>query len=201
MTATQHPDWPAFLAAIIADPADDTVRLAAADFMEENGDPDRAAFIRIQVELARLVADGEGKNQDAIDRMRLKEREFLGPLSVNAKLWAAEACPELVAMTVGDGIGIDVAVTGSERLAWSRGFVEGVTCPAELWARHGPAVRRRQPIRRVILTGCERVGRGQWYAIIPSIKRLQMIAIQGADPAMGRWLKGWLVEGEELLVL
>ena len=201
MTTTQHPDWPAFLSAIIADPADDTVRLAAADFLEENGDPDRAAFIRIQIDLARLVADGERKNQDAIDRLRLKEREFLGPLSLNVKLWAAEACPELVTMTVGDGVGIDVAVTGSERLAWGRGFVEGVTCPAELWARHGSAVRRRQPIRRVILTGCDRVGRGQWYAIIPSIKRLQMVVIQGAEAAMGRWLRGWLVEGEDLLVL
>ncbi len=48
----EHPDWPAFMAAIVADPDDDTVRLVAADYLEEHGDPDRAAFIRIQVELA-----------------------------------------------------------------------------------------------------------------------------------------------------
>jgi uncharacterized protein (TIGR02996 family) len=204
MTATQHPDWPAFLAAIIADPADDTVRLAAADFMEENCDPDRAAFIRIQIELARLVADGDGKDQDTIDRLRLKEREFLGPLSVNAKLWAAEACPELVALNFGgDGReSLDmVRVAGAERLTWERGFIDGVRCPAELWARHGAAIRRRQPIRRVILTSCERVGRGQWYAIIPTIRKLRVVALQGVDQSMARWLKGWLVDGEELLVL
>jgi uncharacterized protein (TIGR02996 family) len=204
MTSADHPDWPAFMAAIIADPGDDTARLVAADFLEENGDPDRAAFIRIQIELARLVADGEGKNQDAIDQLRLKERAFLGPLSVNAKLWAAEACPELVTLNFGgDGHeSLDaVRVAGAERLTWERGFIDGVTCPAELWARHGAAVRRRQPIRRVILTECDRIDRGQWYTIIPTIKRLKIVAVQGIDQPMGRWLKGWLVEGEELVVL
>ena len=47
-------DEHAILAAIAADPEDDTARLAYADFVEENGEPDRAAFIRNQVELARL---------------------------------------------------------------------------------------------------------------------------------------------------
>src|SRR5262245_57198091 len=44
------------LAAILADPDDDTVRLAYADWLEEQGDPaqqPRAEFIRVQVELAQ----------------------------------------------------------------------------------------------------------------------------------------------------
>src|SRR5262245_65015434 len=99
----EHPDWPAFVAAIVADPDDDTARLVAADFLEENGDPDRAAFIRIQVQLARLEATGQGKSLEA-DDLRKKERAYLGPLSVYRSLWAAEACPELVRMTSrGDG--------------------------------------------------------------------------------------------------
>ena len=40
--------------AICAFPDEDTPRLAFADLLEENGDPTRAAFIRRQVELARL---------------------------------------------------------------------------------------------------------------------------------------------------
>jgi uncharacterized protein (TIGR02996 family) len=44
----------ALLAAILADPDEDTPRLAFADYLEENGDPHRAEFIRVQVELARL---------------------------------------------------------------------------------------------------------------------------------------------------
>jgi uncharacterized protein (TIGR02996 family) len=39
-------DRDALLAAILADPADDTVRLAFADWCEENGDHERAEFIR-----------------------------------------------------------------------------------------------------------------------------------------------------------
>ncbi len=60
-----HPDWPAFLAAIVADPDDDTVRLVAADFLDENGHADRAAFIRVQVALARLEAPGSGESPEA----------------------------------------------------------------------------------------------------------------------------------------
>ncbi|MDB5313612.1 MAG: hypothetical protein JWO38_7814 [Gemmataceae bacterium] len=40
-----------FLAAIRANPDDDTPRLVYADWLEEHGDPDRAAFIRVQCEL------------------------------------------------------------------------------------------------------------------------------------------------------
>jgi uncharacterized protein (TIGR02996 family) len=196
----EHPDWPAFLAAIIADPDDDTARLAAADFLEENGDPDRAAFIRIQVELARLAAAGEGKSLDA-DHLRAKERAFLGPLSVNAKLWAAEACPELVQVSVRGGSGIDVAISGSDRLTWERGFVHSVTCPAVLWARHGTTIRKRQPIRSVILTGCDQIGRGQWYAFFPTLRGLKIVSLQGAEHSTGKWVQEWLVGGEIVLVL
>jgi len=44
----------AFLRAILADPDDDAPRLIYADWLDENGDADRAEFIRLQVQLARL---------------------------------------------------------------------------------------------------------------------------------------------------
>lgn len=43
------------LRAILADPACDTARLVYADFLEDNGEPERAEFIRVQCELAGLV--------------------------------------------------------------------------------------------------------------------------------------------------
>src|SRR6266536_2625699 len=46
-------DRDALLAAICAQPDEDTPRLVFADYLEENGEPDRAAFIRAQVEFAR----------------------------------------------------------------------------------------------------------------------------------------------------
>jgi uncharacterized protein (TIGR02996 family) len=44
----------ALLRAILAAPADDTPRLVYADYLEEHGDPARAAFIRTQIALARV---------------------------------------------------------------------------------------------------------------------------------------------------
>jgi uncharacterized protein (TIGR02996 family) len=44
----------AFLHAIKEDPGDDGLRLILADWLEESGQADRAAFVRLQVEEARL---------------------------------------------------------------------------------------------------------------------------------------------------
>ncbi|MBA4186484.1 MAG: hypothetical protein C0467_00555 [Planctomycetaceae bacterium] len=44
------------LAAVCADPDDNTARLAYADFLEGHGEPERAEFIRLQIELAQLPA-------------------------------------------------------------------------------------------------------------------------------------------------
>lgn len=203
MSVADHPDWPAFLAAIIADPDDDTVRLIAADFLEENGDRDRAAFIRIQVELARLEAEDEGKSLEA-DHLRAKERAFLGPLSMVRRLWAAEACPELVRFGSrfgGRGTLEWMTIEGAERLTWRRGFVDGITCPVELWARHGHAIRNRQPVRSLILTGCDRLDRGQWYPVLRPLNGLSMIVLQGTDAATGQWVKHWLSGDEQVIVL
>jgi uncharacterized protein (TIGR02996 family) len=43
------PDRDSFLAAIASNPDDDLPRLVFADWLDENGDPDRAAFIRTQI--------------------------------------------------------------------------------------------------------------------------------------------------------
>ena len=64
----------ALLAAVIAEPDDDTPRLAMADLLREEGDSDRAEFIEVQVELARLepkpreiyYIDGAGKRMEGI---------------------------------------------------------------------------------------------------------------------------------------
>ena len=45
-------DQDALLRAVIENPDDDTPRLVYADWLEENGQPERAEFIRLQIELA-----------------------------------------------------------------------------------------------------------------------------------------------------
>jgi uncharacterized protein (TIGR02996 family) len=54
------PDDPAFIRIIAASPDDDAPRLVYADYLDETGDPAKAAraeFIRVQIEKARLVPD------------------------------------------------------------------------------------------------------------------------------------------------
>jgi uncharacterized protein (TIGR02996 family) len=46
-------DHDALLAAVCAEPDEDTLRLAFADWLDEHEQPERAAFIRAQIELAR----------------------------------------------------------------------------------------------------------------------------------------------------
>lgn len=53
------PGFEPFLRAICANPEDDTVRLVYADWLDENGDPDRAAFIRISIEWAHTEYPSE----------------------------------------------------------------------------------------------------------------------------------------------
>jgi uncharacterized protein (TIGR02996 family) len=185
-----HPDWAALRAAVVADPDDDTTRLVAADFLQENGDPDRAAFVRAQVELARVEAAGGGKSL-AADELRAKERAFLGPLAMHRVWWAMAECPELVRAEFAAGR-LEVAAGGVDGLTWRRGFVEEVRCPAAVWLRHGPAVRQRNPVAGVHLSGCGRVTRDQWYAGLPALTGLRRLTL--ADPAdgVGGWLAGWL---------
>src|SRR4051794_26324308 len=42
------------LAAVVADPDDDAVRRVYADWLDENGQPERAEFIRVQIEREKL---------------------------------------------------------------------------------------------------------------------------------------------------
>jgi uncharacterized protein (TIGR02996 family) len=58
----------AFLEAICAAPDDDAPRLVYADWLEEHGDPERAEFIRAQIELAKPPARGSRTRQLMLER-------------------------------------------------------------------------------------------------------------------------------------
>lgn len=61
----------ALLRAVADSPDDDTPRLVYADWLDENGDPARAEFIRVQIELARTVPPPG----PALDPRRVKLRD------------------------------------------------------------------------------------------------------------------------------
>ncbi|MBP3956088.1 TIGR02996 domain-containing protein [Gemmata sp. G18] len=105
-------DEAAFLGAIREYPDEDTPRLAFADWLDEQGDStksERAAFIRAQVELARLPSD----DPRCVD-LEVIERQLLAK---NVGAWAAP-CPAFQNW--------EYAGEGPYRAVFRRGFLEAV---------------------------------------------------------------------------
>jgi uncharacterized protein (TIGR02996 family) len=109
----------------------DEVRLVCADWYEEQGEPERADFIRVQVELARLAhaqrGPAEAHRRDMLaarEQTLLDEhyRAWLGPL------WGWNVCPE-----------------------FTRGFVEEIDGRAENFLRAPEVVFALHPIHRLHL--------------------------------------------------
>jgi uncharacterized protein (TIGR02996 family) len=112
-------DKTALLAAIVAQPDDDTVRLAFADWLDEHDDPDRAAFIRLQIREPHLENYAERQNV---------ERETHRLFHANSERWLA-GLPKWL---------------GADLYDFKRGFFTTLTAapakvtriPKRVWARH-----------------------------------------------------------------
>jgi uncharacterized protein (TIGR02996 family) len=124
-----HPELEALLAGVAAKPDDDLPRLVTADWFEEHGQPERAEFIRLQVDIAR-------NPRGSCDRPARGSRRWRASrlLAAHRKRWAAE---EL-------GPGIKVAL-------YDRGFVEKIAAHAARFLRSGRRWLDRAPVRTVQL--------------------------------------------------
>jgi uncharacterized protein (TIGR02996 family) len=83
-------DEEALLRAIWAEPDDDAPRLVYADWLEENGQPERAEFIRVQIELASLTRPSPRRQRllkRQGDLLILYRAEWLVPLCDSALPW------------------------------------------------------------------------------------------------------------------
>jgi uncharacterized protein (TIGR02996 family) len=115
----------AFLRDISEHPDDDTPRLIYADWLEEHGDADRAAFIRTQCELARLPEDDPHADDLAFAEDAL--------LNAHEERWAGlpgRVCPAVV---------------------FRRGFVDEVSLDTGTFLRHADELFRAAPLRCVRL--------------------------------------------------
>jgi uncharacterized protein (TIGR02996 family) len=116
-------DERAFFERIRDEPADDGPRLIYADWLEENGQPDRAEFVRLQVAVDRLADDDPR-------RAELRERERV-LLEANEKRWAADLAP---------------LVTGWE---FRRGVIDSVSVDTNQFLATGAAIFELAPVRKV----------------------------------------------------
>ncbi len=171
------PDWNALLAGIVAHPDADLARLVAADWLEEHGEGERAAFIRLQC---------EREHADALELKWAEERFRNSPTGL--PLWAAEACPNLVRLEFSAGGGLGVAASGAEKVVFRRGFPFRVTCAAEEWQRYGPLTVPRQPVRELVLRECREPGL-DWWAMRATLRHLRTVALDDGDYPLLRFLR------------
>jgi uncharacterized protein (TIGR02996 family) len=126
----------AFLQAILEDPDDDTPRLVYADWLDENGQHDRAEFIRLQCELARLEGEEDPSSAAQVRMAALQHREAV-LLGGHRKAWT-QPLPEWAR---GKAVG------------FARGFVVTVHAPAGLFLQHGAELFRVAPVQHLALDG------------------------------------------------
>lgn len=182
----------ALLRAILDDPADDLPRLAYADWCDENGQPERAGFVRVQLEIARPLRCHYSTFDDCLDR-----REDIDDVIVSGCPACAGRCRLLLRQTDLFRPGVvfdplDDALPGrpaeiraadarfvTELIAppewdgeavsyvWRRGFVGRVELPLAAWREHGPELVRQHPLTRVELTDrqpVEAIGCTYWLS-------------------------------------
>lgn len=168
----------AFVADIKAKPEDDALRLIYADWLDENGQPAWAEFIRAQCELARIAAelptlDHDYKQPRGVSGQMIacfckRCRRALNLTDRNVALWQREAdlllhhadawCPwrggdsvtRAYRVNKGAVEWADKTKFGCE-FVFQRGFIEIVRCLHNAWLQHGPAAVRPHPVQRVDL--------------------------------------------------
>jgi uncharacterized protein (TIGR02996 family) len=169
----------AFRDAIVADIDDDAPRLIYADWLDEHGDPERAAFIRVQCERARLPAwDG------AQVRLRLREQELL---KQHGEGWLAELPAIRGVRWEGfrRGIVAEVSFTSFEAMRQSAPACRAVA-PVEAvtvrWPRRSEGSRAVKPIaelRELTLTGNPDYEAFEWVAESPQLSTLRRLTVGG----------------------
>ena len=116
-------DGQALLRAIIDHPDDDTLRLIYADWLDENDQPDRAAFIRLQIEAARAEPYSPQARSASLSASRLLNRHR-GP-------WTKHLTIRLI------------------DYEFSRGFIERISIDAARFPKVAEALFKTEPIHTI----------------------------------------------------
>ncbi|TXI06506.1 MAG: TIGR02996 domain-containing protein [Rhizobium sp.] len=177
MTATTS-DGAALLAAILADPADDTARLVYADWLQEHGEPcPHCGGGRAGTWHYALNADGRCGTCDGSRRVSGAQRAaFIRASIAEEKLTHTHAAGsggcrrcklarvvcryiernklalfQPFPITGPVWYGGRSLVCDAWEVTFSRGFISEVTCTAADWLKYGEAVLREHPIAKVQL--------------------------------------------------
>ncbi len=163
------PDNP-FLQALLAEPDDDTLRLALADWLDENEQPARADFVRVQIEMARGVSD-----RDRRRRLEARQRDLL--VAHDAE-WVAPLA-QVLRRKPGQWGG----------WVFRRGFVEYFNLPAAVLVAHGERLAALTPVRELFLRPCRSedviaLCRKRWLTSVTHLYLEGVALTAGAQRAM-----------------
>jgi uncharacterized protein (TIGR02996 family) len=123
-----------FLAAIAAEPDDDTTRLVYADWLEEHEQAERADAIRRGVKKPKRFTFGEGAAAQVAYTSKRKDLQPAG------SLW-----PNIVCVTLAPGYA---------GVSWTtyKGLLESATCTWQRWLEVGDGLLKRNWCPEVVLT-------------------------------------------------
>jgi uncharacterized protein (TIGR02996 family) len=175
-----NPTYQALLYAVLAQPQDDAPRLVLSDWLEEQGQQERAEFIRVQIEVAQREADGRDRSEcswggtcvcrsHALRRRERallpgRQRELLLELECLARgfsLTFRRGFVDAVACTCADWCGGPCPECKGEKgsmrdaSAWTYWWNCDTCSGTGRIGGHGPAIMRAQPVREVQLTDRE----------------------------------------------
>jgi uncharacterized protein (TIGR02996 family) len=145
-----EPEYAALIAAIRANPEDDTLRLAVADFLQERGQEARAVYVRGAIRVPHCCHVELTKD----DPFPLLGLTPLAPVDIaNPPGLVAKTCePNYRTWMWGESDDLGLVVDDITRgLTYQvrRGFIKAVRCRAEDWLRHGDDVYAEHPVEAV----------------------------------------------------
>lgn len=154
----------AFQQAIVAESDDDTSRLVFADFLDDRGDPEMAAFIRAEVELATLD-EADPTYPEVLARARRS-----GVLTRSDRRPWVDSIP-------------------GAKVMFHRGLIAGVTIPADVHANNLSPGWELLPLEQLAWVPREWDGASRWTADLgaslaarPELARVRTL-ITGGGPA------------------
>jgi uncharacterized protein (TIGR02996 family) len=154
--------------AVVESPDDDAVRLVYADWLDDNGDPDSAEFIRLQIRLAGMSANDPGRAE-----ARRCEQELL---AAHADEWLRPFRKWLH-----EPPGLELA---RPRWQFRRGFLERVTLTVETFRKHGERLLELAPIREAWFPDCEGYDLAE-LGEIDTLRRLTSLDLAGSTYTEG----------------
>jgi len=124
-------DEDALLAAIITNPDEDTPRLVYADWLDENGQAERAEFIRVQIQFTLLSPREQVTPHGWYLRNRATEL-----VNRNSTAWSRPFSDW----------------TEPDTVTFRRGFLDGLHLAADVFIKQAPQLFQPSPLREVWIT-------------------------------------------------